>query len=126
MVEIVGQVLFEILASFGWESVKDSTRREREATPILAATGHLLLGAIAGILSLLIVPQRLAPHSPLPGLSLLLSPIGSGIAMHWLGEFWRERGKDRPVLFSFRAGALFAFGMAVVRFVYVGLEWRRF
>ena len=46
--------------------------------------------------------------------------------MHSLGEFWRERGRDRPILFSFRAGALFAFGMALVPFVYVGLEWRPF
>jgi hypothetical protein len=52
----------------------------------------------------------------------VLSPIGTGIAMHWIGEFWRERG--RPALFSFRAGAIFAFGMALVRFVYLELGWR--
>ena len=122
---MLGQVLFELVATLGWESVKDSARRERQATPVLAGTGHLMLGVLAGILSLLIVPRRLAPHSPLPGLSLLASPIATGIAMHWLGEFWRGRGRDRPILFSFRAGAIFAFGMALVRFVYVELGWRR-
>jgi hypothetical protein len=124
VLEIVGQVLFELAVAFGWESLKDSARRGRESTPVLAATGHLLLGLIAGVLSLFIVPHRLAPRSPLPGLSLVLSPIGTGIAMHWIGEFWREH--DRPVLFSFRAGATVAFGMALVRFVHVGLGWRLF
>jgi len=126
VLEVVGQVVFELIAAFGWESLKDSARRERESTPILAGTGHLLLGVFAGVLSLLVVPRRLAPHSPVAGLSLLVSPIGTGITMHWIGEFWRERGKDRPILFSFRAGAIFAFGMALVRFVYVELGWRPF
>ena len=119
-------MLFEFVAAFGWESLKDSARRERESTPVLSGTGHLLLGVAAGALSLLIVPRRLTPHSPLPGLSLVLSPLGTGIVMHWIGEFWRERSRDRPVLFSFRAGAIFAFGMALVRFVYVELGWRPF
>ena len=126
VLEIIGQVLFEFVAAFGWESLKDSARRERESTPVLSGIGHLLLGASAGALSLLIIPRRLTPHSPLPGLSLVLTPIGTGIAMHWIGEFWRERGRDRPILFSFRAGAIFAFGMALVRFVYVELGWRPF
>lgn len=126
VLEVVGQVLFEFVAAFGWESLADSTRSEGEATPVLAGTGHLLLGVSAGVISLYIVPGRLAPHSPLPGVSLVLSPIGTGIAMHWIGEFWRARGKDRPILFSFRAGAIFAFGMALVRFVYVELGWHPF
>lgn len=117
-------MLFEFAVAMGWESLKDSTSPEREANPLLAGTGHLLLGIFAGIFSLLVVPRRLAPHSPWPGVSLVLSPIGTGIAMHWIGEFWRERGQDRPILFSFRAGAICAFGMALVRFLYVELGWR--
>jgi hypothetical protein len=74
----------------------------------------------------LIVRQRLTPYYPLPGLSLVLSPIATGIAMHWIGEFWSDRGRDRPALFTFGAGALFAFGMALVRFVVLELEWNPF
>jgi hypothetical protein len=119
VLEIVGQVLFESIAAFGWESLKESARPEREPTSVLATAGHLLLGVAAGVLSLLIVPRRLSPHSPLPGLSLVLSPLGTGIVMQWIGEFWRRRGRDNPALFSFQAGAIFAFGMALVRFVYI-------
>ena len=105
----------------GWESLKHSLRRERKASPLLAGLGHFLMGLAAGIVSLIVFGRRLTPPSPARGVSLIAAPIGTGAAMHRLGEFWRARGKDRPVLFTFRAGAVFAFGMALVRFVYLEL-----
>jgi hypothetical protein len=125
-IEIIGQVIVELLAAVGLESLADSGIRERESRPVAAATTQFLMGLCAGVLSVLIYSRRLTPHSAIPGLSLLLSPVGTGIAMHWLGEMWRDQGKNPPVLFSFKAGALFAFGMAIVRFVYLELGWRPF
>jgi len=119
IVEILGQIVFEFATALGWESLKDSVRRERKATPVLAGIGHLLMGMTAGVLSLFLFGSRLTQRGPFPGISLILSPLGTGLAMHWLGEFWRDRGKDPPVLFTFRAGAIFAFGMALVRFLYL-------
>ena len=81
------------------------------------------MGLVAGVVSLVLIRRRLMPPTRVPGLSLVLSPIGTGMAMHWIGEFWRERGRDRPTLFSFRTGDIFAFGMALVRFVYLELGW---
>jgi hypothetical protein len=119
VIEILWQILFEVATSFGWESIDHSMRTERKADPVLAGLGHLLMGLVAGVISLFILPGRLVPRSPLPGISLVLSPLGTGLAMHLIGELWRERGKDRPKLFSFWAGAIFAFGMALVRFLYL-------
>jgi len=119
VIEILWQILFEAATSFGWESLSHSMRTERKASPVLAGIGHLLMGLIAGVISLFILPGRLAPRSPLPGVSLVLSPLGTGLAMHLLGERWRERGHDPPKLFSFWSGAIFAFGMALVRFLFV-------
>jgi hypothetical protein len=126
LLEILGQILFEIVVGLGWESLKHSLRGERKATPVLAGVGHLLMGLIAGVVSLMVFGRRLTPTSVFPGLSLVAAPIGTGLAMHGLGEFWNQRGRDRPVLFTFRAGAIFAFGMALVRFVYLELHWRPF
>ena len=123
VLEVIAQIVFELATAFGWESLKHSVRRERRASPLLAATGHLLMGVSAGFVSLLIFGRRLASPGPVPGFSLVLSPIGTGLVMHWAGEFWRGRGWDRPVLFSFRAGAIFALGMALVRFVYFQWVW---
>lgn len=126
VLDIAGQILFEVLTSLGWESLKDSVRPERERTPVLAGFGHFLMGLLAGVVSLLVFGTRLVPRPVIPGLSLILSPIATGIAMHIIGEWWRERGRDRPALFSFWAGAIFAFGMALVRFVYLEIGWRPF
>lgn len=115
--EVVGQILFELLVGAGSESLKDAVRPKRRAHPVFAAVGQFLMGAIAGVISLLIFNERLMPRSQVPGLSLLLSPLLTGAAMHVIGARW-EQQEDRPTLFSFRAGAIFAFGMALVRVLY--------
>ena len=122
MIEIAWQILVELLTAFGWESL-DSRRPERKARPVLARFGQFLIGVAAGILSVLLFGRRLVPRPLIPGLSLVLSPIVTGIAMDWMGELLSERGKHRPALFSFWAGAVFAFGMALVRFVYLEIGW---
>ena len=125
VLEVVGQIVFEIAAGLGWESLKEPFRPERETSPFLRVTGSFLLGLVGGVLSVLLFNLRLAPQSPLPGISLVLSPICTGIAMHAIGEWWGDR-RRRPALFSFWAGAAFAFGMALVRFVYFELGWTPF
>ena len=126
VIDIIGQLLVEGTVALGWESLKDATRPEEEATPVLSAIGQFLMGLCAGGITLFIFAQRLTPRSPIPGLSLILSPIATGMVMHWIGERWRERGRPRPALFSFRGGASFAFGMALVRFLALERAWRLF
>ena len=121
ILEVLAQILFELATALGWESLKDSMRSERESTPLLSGIGHFLMGLCAGVGSVLVFGSRVTPPSPIPGLSLVLSPLVTGVAMDRIGEYWRERGWDRPALFSFRAGAIFAFAMALVRF---GALWR--
>jgi hypothetical protein len=119
LLEGIGQVVVEGLVRLGWESLRDSVRPARESRPLLAGIGHFLLGTLAGGVSLGIIPHRLVPQSPLPGLSLLLSPLGNGLVMHAVGRWWDDRPSDRPSVFTFSAGAIFAFGMALVRFVWL-------
>lgn len=117
LIEVVWQVLFEVVTSLGWESLAHSMSRERESDPVLAGIGLLILGVVAGLISLLVLRSRLAPHSVFPGISLILSPLATGLVMHQIGEYWRERGWDRPRTFTFWGGATFAFGMALVRYI---------
>src|SRR5262245_11392720 len=126
LIEIVGEVIFELFVTLGWESLTESLRPERRLPPVMTALGQFLAGLCAGVVSLLTVSRRLSPDSPWPGISLFLAPLGTGLVMQRLGEIWEERGKSRPALFSFRAGAVFAFGMALARFVYIELHWRPF
>src|SRR5262249_25858047 len=66
-----------------------------------------------------VLPHRLVPYSPVPGLSLILSPLGNGIVMHLIGRRWNDRPSDRPALFTFGAGFLFGFGVGLGRFVWL-------
>lgn len=116
--EVFGYLLFEVAAALGWESLKQALRRDRYVNPVLATLGQVLIGAAAGGLSLLAVPSRLTEATLFPGVSVILSPLVTGLAMDELGDRWVGRGKEPPALFNFRAGASFAFGMAVVRFLY--------
>lgn len=125
VLEVVGQIVVEIAAGLGWESLQAPWRPEREASPFLRGIGCFLLGLAGGVLSVLLVNSRLVPQSTLPGINLVLSPICTGIAMHVIGEWWGDR-RRRPALFSFWTGAIFAFGMALVRFIYFELGWTPF
>ena len=121
--QILGELLVEALGLLGWRSLANAIRPERQAHPLLAAIGQLLLGGLGGWLSLLIVSRRLVA-SPLPGIGLLLSPIGTGAAMHALGRLWPGDWDEKPGLLSFWGGATFAFGMVLVRFLYIEDPWQ--
>ena len=124
ILEVVSQVVFELAASLGWASLRDGMRSERTSHPVLAPIGQFLLGVFAGILSLLIVSHRIWSSSPLPGISLLVSPMWTGVVMYSLGNMWPESRGEKPGLFSFWGGATFAFGMALTRFIYIEDPWQ--
>jgi len=116
--EILLQIVVEVLFELGFESIRESMRRRRRAHPVLALVGAALLGGVAGFVTSLLWPTRIIQTAPVPGVSLLLSPLLTGLVMDQYGR-WRER--HGSYLATFWGGALFAFGMALVRFLWVGL-----
>lgn len=85
----------------------------------MAAVGVAILGALGGVVSSLIWPTRIFQAFPVRGLSLLLSPFATGVVMDRYGQ-WREaRGGQRSYMATFWGGALFAFSMALVRFLWI-------
>jgi hypothetical protein len=120
--QIVGDILFqallEILCEFVFAAFKAAFDRPTHA-PALAAFGLFLVGSLVGGLSLLIWPDRFLPTSPIPGISLLIAPLAVGLIMHAWGRFRRSRGRVTTNLASVAGGAAFAFGTALVRFVWV-------
>lgn len=95
-------------------------RKRSRAHPVLAGIGVLLLGGAAGAVTRLVWPARILPPSPVRGASLFLSPLVTGVVMDRYGT-WREtRGATRSYMATFAGGALFGFGMALVRFFWIG------
>ena len=86
-------------------------------------TGFLygLLGVLAGVLSLLVLPHRMI-HREHPigfhGISLLISPILAGSVLASVGAVMRRWGKKVTPVETFGYGFAFAFGVALLRFLY--------
>ncbi len=120
ILEIGLQLVAEILIELGFGSAGDSLRQRRRAHPAIAAVGVVLLGGLAGLVTSLIWPTLIFRPGPVPGISLLVSPLISGLIMDRYGD-WRERhGGERSYVATFWGGALFAFSMALIRFLWVG------
>jgi hypothetical protein len=112
--EIVGEALFEI----GFGAFKEAYDRANR-NPVLASVGYLVLGGAIGAGSAWLLPYHLVQPGPFPGLSLVLAPFVSGLAMHWFGKYRRANGHMTTNLATFYGGAAFAFGASLVRFVWL-------
>ena len=116
------EVLLEVVAGLGVETagqrVLASVLGDADHVSVRwSSVGQLLLGLAAGGSSLLVFHAPIFPRGPRPGLSLLLAPVVTAVLVDLLGSRWEVRKGWRPALFTLRAGAMFAFGMALVRFV---------
>ena len=108
-----------MLAQGAWRSVVHLTRRVSRADPLAALLGCVMLGALFGGLSGLAFPHTIVPAPRIPGLSIVVAPIITGIVMHVYGS-WRRRARREPSwLASFAGGGMFAFVFAFVRFTIV-------
>jgi hypothetical protein len=86
--------------------------------PVLATCVYALFGGLLGGVSLLFFPHHLVKPSRIHGISLLVSPVITGLMMWATGAVLRRRGKRVTQLESFGYGFAFAFGMALVRFFF--------
>ena len=120
--ELLLQVLFEALAEFGVRALGEPFRRSREASPWLAALGYAIYGAVAGGISLWLVPVAYltAPWARIA--NLVVTPLASGLVMSMMGAWRRRRGEDLIRLDRFSYGVLFALAMALVRYFFAAPE----
>ncbi len=84
----------------------------------LATIGHAVFGLALGGLSLVFFPHRLAHPSKIHGASLIISPVITGALLSWTGALLRKRDKKAMQIESFGYGFVFAFGIALVRFLF--------
>jgi hypothetical protein len=120
LIELAAQLVFQGLGELvveGGVRVLDAPfgRRDRRH-PIVAGISLLVLGAVFGEISYWVWPYRVVASSPYPGLSLLISPVVNGLLTEALGRWRANHDRPRTYLSTFWGGALFAFGMAGVRF----------
>lgn len=90
---------------------------DRRVSLFWSVLAVMLLGLLAGGISLAVLPSPVAAPYPVRGGSLILAPAISALVLMLIGDVWHKWRGWRPALFTFRAGAVFAFGIALVRFV---------
>jgi hypothetical protein len=116
--ELLLQVILEALFELGLHSFGNWFHRPKPLHPSLAATGYAILGAVAGAISLWAFPQQFIAAVWLRNLNLVVTPVAAGAVMGVIGTWRRARHKEVIRLERFAYGFLFAFAMAVVRFLW--------
>ena len=118
ILEVLLPIIGEVFIELGARSLGEPFVRREKRNPIIAGLGYCFLGLIFGGISLLIFPESFIRSERFHGINLLITPVTAGLAMSALG--WLRQRQDLPVLRldSFIYGFIFAFMMALVRFVY--------
>jgi hypothetical protein len=124
---VLAELLLEVLFEFAGEAILDLLLRaiaevfetSDRSNPVVASVGYVFLGSMAGVLSLLVFPHPIVRPSKVHGISLLVSPIVTGLLMSFIGSTLRRQGKRVVQIESFGYGFAFALGMAVIRYFFV-------
>lgn len=116
--ELFIQMFAEALFELGFYSLAEALNRKRKRNPFLASIGYLLWGGIIGVITIIIFPSLMIKNPIFRILNLFVTPTLAGIAMSAIGSWRRKKGQDLLRIDSFIYGALFAFGLAIVRFIW--------
>jgi hypothetical protein len=126
LIAVVLELLFEFLGEVLTEAVVAQVARvfrrlfanSDPIGPVLAATLYFFLGFSIGGASLFVFPHPIFHPSRFHGISLLVSPVMTGMAMSLVGSILRRKGKEPVRIESFGYGFAFALGMAIIRLVF--------
>jgi len=114
LLEFAGELFVSLIARAIGKIIEGALELGAVATTVAVA----VLGMGSGQLSLLIFPHPLVHPSRMHGISLLISPLITGLVMSQIGRLLRNRGKETVAIESFAYGFTFALAMAAIRFAF--------
>ena len=114
--ELLLQAIFEALFELGLHGLADTLKRPKK--PVLSTFGFILWGGIAGGISLPIFPTSPIVDPLLRKVNLIATPIFAGALMAMVGRARSKRGQNLVQLDRFGYAFIFAFAMALVRFIW--------
>ncbi|MDF3024663.1 MAG: hypothetical protein K0R10_2024 [Alphaproteobacteria bacterium] len=130
MIEAIFEIVFEIIIQGGAEIIAEvvthKSRKRRRArgiepkpmNPVVAAVLWFALGALMGGGSLIFFPHSFIHSEGLRIANLILTPLMLGAIMALIGRKRLANGEETVPLDKFSNAALFALGMAGVRFFF--------
>jgi hypothetical protein len=118
LAEVVLQIAAQVLFELGFYSLAEALNKKRPRNPFLASIGYLLWGGIIGLVTIFIFPELMIKNPTIRILNLIISPAIAGLSMAAIGSWRKKKGQDILRIDTFIYGALFAFGLAIVRLLY--------
>ena len=118
--EFIFELVFQMLAELGFETVAKVFRRRPVIRIVTALIFIPLLGALIGLFLSNMIPHRILSKLSLPGISLFVSPLIAGLLMKLFGDWRRSQGHEPTMIATFWEGALFAFSLALMRWLRIG------
>jgi hypothetical protein len=112
--EILLQVGFEFLAELGVHGLANTLKGPKN--PVLSTVGFIIWGAMAGGISLLVLPHSSITNPVLRKCNVLVTPLVAGVVMMLIGRQRGEKGQPLVGLDRFGYAFAFAFVMAIVRY----------
>lgn len=118
LLELAGEFILDLLLRALARMFERVFEAEEVANALLAGVWYAALGIVAGVRSIKVFPHPLVHPSRVHGISLLVAPVGTGFLMSLAGSLLSRKGVRTIRLESFGYGFAFAFGMALIRFLF--------
>jgi len=116
--EILLQVVFEALASAGIHLVRAGKSAAKARSPWMIAIGYALFGAIAGGISLWVMPDSFLRQHWLRIAYLVVVPLLVGALFAAIARWRDKRGLTILTIDRFSCGWLFALAFAGIRYAF--------
>ena len=112
--EVVAESIFEL----GIHTLSAAPWARKAINAAYAVLMYFALGVLVGGISIVIFPHSFIRSARLHGASLIITPMLCGLTMSGIGWLRARQGSSRIRLDSFAYGFIFAFGMALLRFLF--------
>jgi hypothetical protein len=108
LLEVFLQVTIEAVVALVSRFFRNMLSESNVISPLLAAIGYLLLGVAFGVVSVFLIPHPILRPARIRGISLIVSPVITGLIMSQAGVVLRRNGKKTVRIESFAYGFTFA------------------
>jgi hypothetical protein len=128
-IAMIAEILFEAVFEIAAEGLASLLTRAisklfitisktiSDVHPVATTFALGMFGLLVGFLSVVGYPHPLVHPSRWHGVSVILSPLITGFVMSQLGRILRNHGRRVMPIESFSYGFVFAFAMALARFL---------
>ncbi len=118
LIQLFGELILQVVFDLALETFTSASELDLSKwKPAAALLGLFVVGGVVGGVTAFYWPERLIRFGPTTGLSLFLSPLGTGFVMRRWGKYRQSKGQAISIISTFGGGAAFGFGVALLRFV---------